>query len=307
MLKNNPLYMFLFISKLTNQLGFGRTLKIKRLNGGAENKSYDVRLHHNKRYVVRILGGGDSERIDNEVYIQHVALQAGVPIGRMREIQNNQYVYEDAGLKATVSLRIKGKHLQTPLLPEQSYEVGKLLGRFHAKAMPDRRITNKYLFVGLEKLEIRMRAIKDVNARIMIERLLGRAQLSELKNLPSGVIHGDLHLKNILSSDEGLVMLDMQSGGYGPFVLDIGRSMADVCNNDDKFDMNLAKSFMEGYRSERSLTHAESRLLLPAALFGAVCVMIWGYQYQKKEIISMFTSIALSIESNILESSSFDS
>ncbi len=296
MLKNNTLYIFLFISRLTNRLGLGKTIRIKKLHGGMENRSYEVWVSRGRRYVVRILGNSDEARLRNEIHIQQAALRANMPISHMIELQKDDYTYTDAGLTATVSEWIYGKHLKTPLSTEQSYAVGKLLGKFHANVKSDDVITNRYLFVGRERIEARVLAMKNENIRTKVMHLLERTRLPSLAKLPSGVLHGDLHIKNIMATDNGLYALDMQSGGFGPYILDIGRSMADVCSRDGQFDTRLARAFIQGYQSERELTPEERKLVLRSVIFGAVCVIVWGYQHQKDQIAEMFTSIALTAE-----------
>ena len=127
-------------------------------------------------------------------------------------------------------------------------------GRFHEGALRERlgRVPETYPVV-------RIRTILDDLAE------------NRAKELPAGLVHGDLFRDNVLWSDDATVaaLLDFESAFRGPLVYDLAVLLLSWCYG-DAFDGDLARAMVRGYESVRPLEAAEKRALYTETRFGAV-------------------------------------
>lgn len=294
MLKNNPVLLFLLISRLMGRFGFGRVTWIKRVQAGADNRNYYARTSSKKEYVVRVLSRFDTRRLQNEILIQEAAKKVGIGAGYMLKSADNGYVYEGFGIKVTISERVKGVHPQSPIHENDCMTIGSTLAEFHTKIDPNLPLGNHFLFLSREGVSERLLSIADYKVKSRLMSLLDHTRILEKVKLPEGVLHGDFHGGNILLNGSRCAMLDLQSSGRGSFVLDIGRSIADICNIESKVDISLVRSFISGYEKKRKLTKTEKEVFVQAIIYGAACVALWGYQHQKLQLAASFMDIAAS-------------
>lgn len=75
--------------------------------------------------------------------------------------------------------------------------------------------------------------------------------------LPQGVVHGDLFRDNVLwQSDRIVALLDWESASHGTLIYDLAVTILAWCCG-DTLDWSLARSMVEGYRSQRELADEE--------------------------------------------------
>jgi homoserine kinase type II len=79
----------------------------------------------------------------------------------------------------------------------------------------------------------------------------------ELRELPRGVIHGDLFRDNVLWQGEHIVaLLDWESASHGILVYDLAVTLLAWCCG-DRLDWRLGRTMVDGYRSVRPLLALE--------------------------------------------------
>jgi homoserine kinase type II len=90
------------------------------------------------------------------------------------------------------------------------------------------------------------------------------------RDLPRGLIHGDLFRDNVLwDGGEISALLDFESASDGPLAYDLMVTLLAWSFRDD-FDVRVARSISEGYVSLRDLTDAERRGLLTEGAIAAL-------------------------------------
>lgn len=101
------------------------------------------------------------------------------------------------------------------------------------------------------------RGVEELVMPIARLRLL-HAELSEkFPTLPQGVVHGDLFRDNVLwQGDDIAALLDWESASHGTVIYDLAVTLLAWCCG-DTLDWSLARSMVQGYRSQRELESSE--------------------------------------------------
>ena len=89
------------------------------------------------------------------------------------------------------------------------------------------------------------------------------------RELPTGVIHGDLFPDNVLFSDEGATLLDFEQASDGPLAYDLAVCLCAWCFTDHFVPERMA-ALISGYERVRPLSPAERAGLWAEARFAAM-------------------------------------
>lgn len=121
------------------------------------------------------------------------------------------------------------------------------------------------------------------------------------QGLPKGIIHGDLHEKNLLvnkdNHSEITAIFDFEEAEENLFVVDIARTMLAVCTTDSgrKLDKVLIEALAKGYSSQRQLTKEEQENLPDAIKYAAGAYILWcmnnGFPENAQNAISRIESL----------------
>lgn len=78
-------------------------------------------------------------------------------------------------------------------------------------------------------------------------------------DLPTGLIHGDLFIDNVLFSATGdlVALLDFEQASWGRLAYDVAVSLLAFCFGRDDFRADVTRAFLDGYRAGRTPTEAE--------------------------------------------------
>jgi homoserine kinase type II len=90
--------------------------------------------------------------------------------------------------------------------------------------------------------------------------------------LPSGIIHGDLFIDNVLYGDEGRLtaLLDFEQASWGTWAYDLAVTLLAFAFGRDDFRPDVTRALLEGYGERRRLTAVE-RAAFAAELRFAAC------------------------------------
>lgn len=258
----------------------GALLKSQRTEKGQSNISYYVRTT-NGVYALRFFTDFNPLRFHNEEVIQGALESGGMRYASLAQAPNGQRLFNKDGIYATLSPWIDGHHLSRPLLPITVERIGVVMAQFHLAIDPKTEVHSRYLFTGEERRYDRLARIPEELLKDEVVEMLQRAE-GKILPVPQGVLHGDVHLDNILADKHGtLTLLDFQSSGKGGYVYDIGRSIADICNNKGSLDIPLTKSYIRGYCRIRPLEDAELKSLRAAIIVGACSIALWAFEKKK--------------------------
>jgi len=113
-------------------------------------------------------------------------------------------------------------------------------------------------------------------------RLAVLQQCVSLEGLPSGLLHGDPFLDNVLVDPEtgnfgGFV--DFEDACVGPLVFDVGCAVIAGCfrSEDNQLDLGRVEALLEGYTSVRPLPAVEQENFVTFMMVAVMCNCSWRF------------------------------
>lgn len=159
---------------------------------------------------------------------------------------------------------------------QQLHALGGLMAKLHNHSstwQPSDSFTRHYLdidgFFGEAPFWGRYWESPGINKDQQALLLLTQKTISEqLKTLGKernvfGMIHADLHQRNVFISDDSVYLIDFDDAGFGWYLYDIAVALYEYNSQDDY--QTLQAAFLDGYTEQRDLTD-EHRDLLPMFL-----------------------------------------
>jgi|GEM_PF-2446931 len=282
------------IQQIVNYFCAGDVDEVAKLSEGLSNSTYFVTMGDAKRLVVRILREHDLQGIATECCIQNQLAEYALCAPRMLTTTDGECVYKSEAFWATVAEYIPGSHPKDPITARQCFLIGKELARFHeALNKTDLGIAEGNGFLNSDRIRRQINTVSAPSEKATLNDLLDKVEALDWNLLPSGLTHGDLHRNNILiDQNETVAILDLQEVGVSSYVLDLGRTIADICTEDGKIDWKSVDACLEGYETVRTLSSVERDRVATAIAYGAVAVCSWFFQYGDLRFADHFLSVA---------------
>jgi homoserine kinase type II len=244
---------------------------VQALDAGSVNSNFDARARDGTRFFLRVYEEQDLEGATRELQVIRELASAGVPTPAPVPRRGGGFVSQHAGKPLGVHPWVNGESLCFRMLtPALVRQVGRALGRVHQTSASLSHIPAGRF--GLDGLERRLALVDRSDAsyaphtRRIREKLAFYAARSP-RDLPSGLIHGDLFRDNVLweRTPEGgfrlSALLDFESASSGVFIYDLMVCAHAWCYGAG-YDPELVRALLSGYREERPLSHDE-RAALP--------------------------------------------
>lgn len=165
--------------------------------------------------------------------------------------------------------------VKEPLHTKMLFQIGAALADLHT--IPPADFLPSSFSYGIECFpEVLGRNDKYTN---WLQQITNELQSCCRKELPSGLIHGDLFFDNILFRDEKLTaLLDFEEVCNYFFIFDLGMCASGCCCPNDSFSLDSAAALIDGYQSKRELTDMEKELFQCHTVYGAVATSFWRYR-----------------------------
>lgn len=246
--------------------------------GGLANQNILVKTIESKVYVVKILGLQKKELLENDLFIQQQLQQTGINTPIYLLDKNNDYLYEGQNIQAVVSNKINGIH-SLKLNFSFCFEIGKALAIFH-KSIINLPIEN-IGWLNFKSAKESLLLKSDLDYILSAKKLINENTFIYNKNLPSGIVHGDLHEENVLiDSEENPIItcvMDFEESERNLLIVDLARTILSVCRdkNGTKLLNNKVNSVVDGYESIRTLANTEKELLINAIKYVIGVEVIW--------------------------------
>ena len=215
------------------------------------------------KYLLKVIGSAFSKTARQSVSIIRYLEGNGFPVPKTILTKSGDAILETEieGEKKQIVLMefIEGNE---PELEKCAFEVGGLVGRVHQlmeKYPSEFASRGKEFFIGRYLNFLR----KKNYPRVKEYEELGERLWDEVKDLPQGYCHGDLHRGNLLQNPEGRIFLvDFDTACRAPVMFDI----MVMCDMTDYFnlkqeDIELTKevyqNFLSGYLDYHTLSREE--------------------------------------------------
>jgi len=223
--------------------------RLQPVEGGSVNSNFSV-ICGPKRYFLRLYEEQDDAGAAREQRMVAALVAAGVP---------TPIAVATGTLSrkpAAVFPWIDGVHsCQRAVSAGRARAVGEALARVHRSNAPasESRFDEAALRKRLATID--SNAFPVARLARTLDALTARA-----RDLPSGVVHGDLFRDNVLfeaaDSDHVVALLDFESASRGAFAYDLAVTALAWCFG-DAFDASRARAMIEGYASVRPIEARE--------------------------------------------------
>jgi homoserine kinase type II len=247
-------------------------------SNGIENTNYFVRLTSNlgpHEVVVTML-----EQPANSgpllVPLLDACDAAGLPVARIIRNRHGATTDQINGKSTIVAPRLVGRHVLNPTV-RQCESVGRFLARFHKVTMPLGRVApphprnETWLVQHVEEIKGRVPYLDFRLARDAVDCIGSMLNRTDVKQLPRGVIHGDVFRDNVLFTERGLTgVLDFHHAAAGHWIYDLAVAANDWCNdNSGVLDPDRTLALLRAYHAIRPLVEAEIWYFPAFALYAA--------------------------------------
>lgn len=241
---------------------YGLRLKsITALAAGSVNSNFFLDAEDGRRVFGRLYEEQGLAGAEFEVRLNLALAGAGVPVAKpLVTLQGEPCVVyrRPDGREQPFSLyeHVEGEVVcQKRVTAGLAESVGAALAQVHLAELSGLPVAEGRF--SIDALRTRLLRVRD-SGRVSlmadaqrIDELLVEIGNKRARDLPSGLIHGDLFRDNTLVSGERvLALLDFESACRGPFLYDLIVTMLAFCYG-DSLDQSLATSMVRGYGSVR--------------------------------------------------------
>ncbi len=218
-----------------------------------------------KIYDSKYLTAKNREKISYEIalldFLKDSCLEIALPVKNKK----GEYLSEMGNEQAVLFSFSPGKYVAAPK-PDQIFKAGSLLARFHVAAQHyttpfAETYGNKPLLLHwLEVWKEYHRKGGIIGTDMALDIPYYSKRLHALKEYPTHC-HGDLSVINYLFDEHTCRLIDFQSVGYGPALIDLTNGMVEFAAQKGAFVMDHLIFFRQGYQSIRPLTPTEEDFL----------------------------------------------
>ena len=242
-----------------------------------ENTTYFVSFNQ-KETVLQIFEEQGFDEIPFFIELNRRLSGDGVPVALPYKNHEGARLFAIKNKPAALFSRIKGSTI-SPITPDACHEIGKTLGKMHSA-------TQKYVDLKRENhrwntwWEGNVKRVLDIvpsKYRNILNDQINRSRsfASDARQLPQGIIHGDLFCDNALFHNGSLAgIIDFYNACNGSLLFDLAIAINDWCSDESsRLDKLKTKAMMTGYNRYRPLTDQEISHWPPAVETAAFAVL----------------------------------
>ena len=272
----------------------GKLEKFEGIVEGIENTNYKITCG-GIFYVLTIFEKRVDENdlpffIDLKLYLSKNNFKCPRPIKN----KHGKIINSLKNKRAVIISFIEGKKIEVPNVNDCE-EVGRTIGDLHNLTINFNQKRENSL--GIEEWKLIFKKCKNNNTnqfKDIINELKNEINFIEKswpKNLPSGIIHGDLFKDNIFFRDDRISgVIDFYFSCYHFFLYDICIVINDWCfqNNGMLFKYDFLDAIIKGYRKKRKFTSEELNVfnvVLRAATVRILMTRLHDYIFHPKDAI----------------------
>lgn len=232
---------------------------------GTINTNLRVELADGEVRFLRVNEGKSAEDVEREAAIVLHVSRGGVPTPVPFRSTAGEPFVRWRGQIVSLFPWVPGRTLARPALTAvQARQAGRALAQLHAAGTtyPDHR-GSRYEPAEIER-RLETIAVQSSNDQRLAEAVtvlgpeLARLRAARAAALPTGLIHGDLFIDNVLFEGDDLVaLLDFEQASWGRLAYDLAVTTLAWGFGRDDFRPEVVRALFEGYASHRSLTDAE--------------------------------------------------
>ena len=255
-----------------NKLEFKKYLKdysledlnyFKGINEGIENTNYFFKTKSNK-YILTIYENKITERIKEKNLFFFVELinflrKVKFPCPKILYNNNSKQLNSYKNKHFTIIDFVKGK-IEKKISIQHCYKLGKVLATLHKKTLRfKKKRKNNFSLNEWGKSIKKIRLSKEES--IFLKKEINYIKKNWPKNLPKGIIHGDLFPDNVFFKNNNIVgIIDLSNACNDFFCYDLSICINSWCY-ENKLNIDKMKNLIKGYNSVRKIKTQEIKYL----------------------------------------------
>jgi homoserine kinase type II len=266
------------LTSFVSRYPLGALRTARGIEAGTVNSSYVLELERG-RFFLRIYEEQDALGAAREARVLAHLAASGVPTPPPVCALDGTATGAVAGKPAAIFPWVEGHSLcQRSVTPGAAEALGAALAKIHlAGHAPDAPLdAGRFGPLDLVARCDRIHASRDAEARALAEPLrcaVAAIAQTRRRDVPSGLIHGDLFRDNVLWDPQGecriAALLDFESAHDGPFAYDLAVTILSWSFG-STLDTDVARAIVRGYQSVRELEPADRDVLHDEAIFAAL-------------------------------------
>ena len=257
------------IASIEKKFNLGKIISFKGIKKGIENTNYLIRTKKNK-YILTIFEKRVQKRdLPFFMNLMDKLNNHNINCPKPQKSKTGNYSINIKNKPASIVSFVEGKD-KNKLKIKDCYEIGKNVAKFHiaSKKIKLRRKNSMSLKIWpkiLNKIGNRSRIINSNLNHLMKEALL-EIKNKWPKNLPSGIIHGDLFIDNIFfNKNKFHGYIDFYFACNDFLMYEIAICINALCfdkkNRKFIFNKKKSKNLIKGYSKIRKLSQKEKKSL----------------------------------------------
>ena len=249
----------------------GELLAWHGISEGMENSNYllttsashlaDEMTPAPAEYVLTVLEELPVEHLDFHVRLLDVLARHHLPVAQPLRDVDGHATGLLRGKPALLTPKLSGGHVQQPAA-SHCVAVGTFLADMHLAAaeLPDEHSGIRDQ-AWLEQCVLDASAHLDDADRQWVDSVYRRWLQLDRRQLPRGIIHGDLFRDNVFFDDQRLTgVIDFYNAGSGYLLFDVAVAVNDWCRSaDDALDMPRCRALLQAYGRHRPFTASEQQ------------------------------------------------
>ena len=257
----------------------GEPRRCEAASHGIENSNYFVTTHKggSERDWVLTLLERPSHAGSGYVPLLDLCRAAGLPVAPVVRNAAGETTATWLGKRAMLAPKLPGAHIDTPTTG-QLETLGRLIAEFHrATARPHFEVApyprdQRWLRDRAASIRGRMAYTDERLVFDCVERVNGMLDRRDIRELPSGIVHGDLFRDNLLFDGAELTgLLDFHHAARGYLVYDLAVAANDWCNRPGgALDRERTAALTAAYHRVRPLTVLEKGFFPGFLLYAAL-------------------------------------
>jgi len=257
------------ISFISKKFDLGEKIKFQGIKQGIENTNYLLQNKNNK-YILTIF----EKRVQKKDLPFFMKLMDGlyqrkINCPRPLKDKNGKYLFSLKKKSACIVTFLKGKDKKI-LNNINCYDTGKSIAKLHLASKKIKLYRKNSM--SIDNLDLLLKSIKFKSKSILPNlKTILKDNLKEIKkqwpkNIPKGIIHGDLFIDNIFfdkSKFVGFIDFYFSSNDYLMYEIAICINALCFDKKNNKFILNnkKVKNFINGYQSIKKISQKEKNAL----------------------------------------------
>ena len=256
------------ISYINKKFDIGKILKFKGIKQGIENTNYLLRSK-NKKFILTIFEKRVSKKeIPFFMKLMDELNNSKINCPKPQQKKDGGYLINIKNKTACIVSFIKGKDKKSLNL-KNCYDIGKMIAEMHQSTKKTnlfRKNSMNIKYLNPLMKSIRFKSRKLTNVEKFLKTNFNNIKKKWPKNLPNGVIHGDLFIDNIFFKNKRLSgVIDFYFAANDYFMYEIAICINALCfdKKKSKFLINRrkVKNLIKGYEKIRKITIKEKKSL----------------------------------------------